>query len=215
MRIALTVYSTILLAAGCAPPAPEPPAEAAPPFELPPMDDRGRHDIDWYLQTAASLQAVGKDEACKRLRALAAHKRLDALPFEEQNVEVMRVFVVCRMLFTARPGGEFPRAAIGGAGFLGGTSYKDWPLDPIEVVDGVPFQVAWGYTLAGTPESPSRYVEYCVENCAWSPTAFRPMTQAEKERALARLLASPKWRRPLTSDEVETLTVQVRERQKP
>src|SRR5262249_15811381 len=131
--------------------------------------------IDWYLQAAAGLQAVGRDEACKRLRALASYERLSALLFEEQDREEEKLFVLCRMLFTAKPGGEFRRPATGGAGFCGDTKYEDWPLDPIEVVGGIPFKVARAKgALAGTPERPDGYLSYCIQHCDWSPVGFGP-----------------------------------------
>jgi hypothetical protein len=115
------------------------------------------------------------------------------------------------MLFRSRPGGEFRRHPLGGAHFLGDTDYGDWPLEPIEIVDGIPFLVVRGYDMAGESVPPVHYVDYCIEHCDWSPLQYLPGGKWEKERALAKLLASPKWRRPLEQYEIEFLSDQVRE----
>src|SRR5258707_376899 len=102
-----------------------------------------------YLRSAVRLQSMGRDEACK---ALLASKDDD------------QVFVLCRMLFTKRGASEFRRPLIGGALFLGTTDYADWSLEPIELVDGIPFLITQGYILAGVPEAAGSYLRYCMAN---------------------------------------------------
>lgn len=75
------------------------------------------------------------------------------------------------MLFQAKPGGEFRGPMIGGAFFIGGT-YRDWPLEPIAVFDHVPILVVTGYVLAGWPEPPGWYVDYCLKNCQWRDARY-------------------------------------------
>src|SRR5262245_17321944 len=82
-----------------------------------------------YLAAAAKLRAAGKEKAAGVLRAAAKDPEVGSLP----------VIILCRMLFTAKPKGEFRRAMIGaphnldgtGGYWLGGGSdLKDWPLEP-------------------------------------------------------------------------------------
>ncbi|NQU10392.1 hypothetical protein HQ590_06365 [bacterium] len=153
----------------------------------------GDYNVDPYIRAAVSLQALGKDEACAKLLAHGG----DA------------VVVLCRMLFAAKTGGEFRRPMIGGATFLGGTGYSDWPLEPIECVDGVPFLVTTGYFLAGFPEPPASYVTYCMTNCVWSSYQWRIPTAEEKRTALGKLLALQKWKRPLDWGERRFLSTQI------
>jgi hypothetical protein len=82
-------------------------------------------------------------------------------------------------------------------------------------VDGIPFFLTRGDLVAGLPERPCRYVDYCSEQCDWSPVRFGPKSPEEKQTALAKLLASPKWGRQLGSSEIEPFARQVRERVKP
>src|SRR5438128_2274316 len=85
------------------------------------------YKVDPYIRAAADLQAISPTKACDTLLSIARE--------DEQG---RRVFILCRMLFAKRKGGVFPRPFLGGTRFMGGTDYADWPLEPIELVDGVP-----------------------------------------------------------------------------
>jgi hypothetical protein len=100
---------------------------------------------------------------------------------------------------------------LGRPGFRGATDSRDWPLEPIELVDGVPFHIVCGYQLAGTPEPPAKYVEYCLQTCDWTPTRIKGKSTAEKRAALAKLLASPKWKAPLSAEDRDYLSGQIRQ----
>ena len=169
------------------------------PKDLPAFNYPINYKVDPYIAAAAKIQSVGEDEAGKHLLALA--KDVD---------HGDKVIILCRMLFTAKSNAEFRRPFIGAAFFLGDTAYADWPLEPIELVDGVPFLVVRGYALGGSPEHPKRYVEYCVGNCAWQTAEFKPRSAAEKQKTLEKLLASPKWKAGLTDEEKQFLTSQIK-----
>jgi len=156
--------------------------------------------VDPYLAAAAKFQAVGKEKAVAILRAAA----------NDPKVENEVVIVLCRLLFTAKPKGEFRRPMIGRPHCLGGTGPADWPLEPIEVVDRVPFLIATGYEMAGQAEPAGEYLDYCLKECAWGATEFKPRTAAEKQAALAGLLASKKWKQPLTEFERKFLADQIK-----
>lgn len=193
------LYALIILAASIVAAAPSEVSLKA----LPDFYSAGwRYKVDPYLRAAVSLQALGKDKACGKLLDLAKVKR-------EDSGESQKVVVLCRMLFAAKPGGEFRRPMIGGAVFLGGTGYSDWPLEPIECVDGVPFLVAAGYFLAGHAEPSESYVQYCMTNCVWSSSQWRMPSGEEKRAALAKLLALPKWKKPLDERDRSFLSSQI------
>jgi hypothetical protein len=187
-----------------------PESAAAPPDDvaLKGLGWADEYRVDPYIAAAAELRAAGKEKAAGVLRAAA----------KDPEVGSLQVIILCRLLFTAKAKGEFRRAMIGAphnldgtASWLGGGSdRKDWPLEPIEVVDGVPLLVVAGYTLGGQPESPEQYLDYCLKECAWGATEFKPRTAAEKEKALAALLASKKWKKPLTVDERQFLAAQIK-----
>ncbi|HZU34578.1 MAG TPA: efflux RND transporter permease subunit [Gemmataceae bacterium] len=155
--------------------------------------------VDPYIAFAAHLQAAGQERAKKVLLDLAK---------DEQHGD--NTVILCRMLFTAKAKGKFRRMGLGGAWFLGNTDYADWPLEPIELVDNVPFLIVRGFTLEGLAEAPSSYVEYCVHNCAWRTQPFKSQTQSAKKKALKKLLASPKWRTPLPHTEKQFLADQIK-----
>jgi hypothetical protein len=162
--------------------------------ELPdPYRGESKYKVDPYIAAAAKLQAAGRDKA---IATLHQGGRLDS------------AIVLSRMLFTAKPNKEFRRPMLGAAVFLGGTTYKDWPLEPIEVVDGIPFLVVWGYILFGQREDD--YPDYCVRECNWNSAVYKPKSAEEKKKALRKLLASPKWKKPLSGAEKAFLTAQIK-----
>jgi hypothetical protein len=132
---------------------------------------------------------MGREAACQELLKAASQ-----VPTREQDEQII---ILCRMLFTKRADSEFRRPMIGGAFFFGATDYSDWSLEPIEVVDGVPFKIVRGYVLGGFPEPASSYLNYCMTACDWNRTAFREATAKELQAALDKLLSSPKWKQPL------------------
>jgi hypothetical protein len=154
---------------------------------------------DPYIRAAVRLQSLGREAALKALKELV-----------REEGEGKRAIILCRMLFAKRPGGEFRRPLLGGAVFLGGTSYSDWPLEPIEVVDGVPFLIVKGYILLGHAESSERYLDYCIADCVWNRVPFESKTPAETAKALAKLIHAAKWKRPLRDGERTYMADQVK-----
>jgi hypothetical protein len=164
---------------------------------LPSLQQQG-FKVTPYVQAAAALQDMGRDAACQALSRAA-----------ETNEANQQIIILCRMLFTARGTNEFRRPGIGMPQCIGGSDYLDWSLEPIELVDGIPFAIAQGYSGGGRPESAQDYLHYCIANCAWSPVHFRDPTGKEKRDALAKLVASGKWKRPLYASEREFLSAQI------
>jgi hypothetical protein len=154
---------------------------------------------DPYIQSAQSLQTMGKEKACKFLRKLAQKDPTYCTwPYYHP-----RTLTLCRMLFKAKPESEFRRAMLGATTFVGTTNYDDWPLDPIEIVDGIPFLVVVDhyYVCSGCPEFMTMYLDYCQENCDWNDYQFKPRSKAEKEQALKKLLALPRLKGKLDTDD--------------
>ena len=183
-RIALGL--PLLLFAGC-----------RPSFDLPDWQ-MGRFKIAPYLHVAAELQAKGREAACQRLLEVAK-------THQEEN----QVIVLCRMLFQKRGPADFRRPWIGAPSFFGGTDIKDWPLEPIEVIDGVPFLITRGYMLAGVPEPAESYLRMCMTECDWNLVPFAEPTPKRLKDALEKLTSSPKWKRPLDGNEKEFLSAQI------
>jgi hypothetical protein len=166
-----------------------------------PSIQRHEYRVDPYIRAAGQLQSAGKETASQQLLTLA---RTAPNYLEER----LKVAVLCRMLFSKRPGSDFARPDLGGPSFLDGYTggrpiadsfddprFKKWPLEPIEIVDGVPFAIVTGYTYEGNwdPRGTESYVRYCMTNCDWSSTLFTRPSSGEKEAALRKLLSSSKW----------------------
>jgi hypothetical protein len=151
-----------------------------------------------YLDVANALQAQPRAIAIKQLEDWAKTGK-----YNDQ------IIILCRMLFEAKPHGEFRRPMLGGFMFYGNTSEKDWPLEPITIVDDVPLKIVSGYFLAGQAESGSAYLAYCLKNTDWTNRRYQPSDEADIESALDKLLSSSIWKRPLNRDEVSNLTEQI------
>jgi hypothetical protein len=104
---------------------------------------------------------------------------------------------------------ELRRPRFGGHLCIGQTTGEDWQLDPIEIIDGVPFLVTTGGLLIGMAEIPYHYLVYCTEECDWNKFVYKSKTAEEKQKALEKLLASPKWKEPLTKEEKKFLSSQI------
>jgi hypothetical protein len=152
-----------------------------------------------YIAVASALQATGQEAACQTLMKVATTNRSS-----------WEVIILSRMLFTNSPSGGFRRARLGAFDFLGDTDYGDWPREPIEMVDGVPFFIATRFQLSGQAEPADVYLNYCMTNCAWSSQRFAPKTSKEAAAALGKLVSSTKWKRPLNTWERQFLTDQLK-----
>jgi|SRR5580658_5979929 hypothetical protein len=161
-------------------------------YALPELIDRNdqlhseRYKVDEYIRSAVALQSLDREAAIKRLHALA------------QDIESQgSVIILCRMLFTRRPGSGFRPPFIVKPMFLGETTDADWPLWPIALIDGIPFLVVVDNPdaiIGGLPESDEMYLRYCEADCDWSNTRYTPKTEQQKRGAMERLLASGKWK---------------------
>ncbi|HEY2784347.1 MAG TPA: hypothetical protein VGJ05_05160 [Fimbriiglobus sp.] len=157
--------------------------------------DGEKHFSDAYIEMSIHLQKMGKDKA---------------VAFLKSPSDSTKVIPLCRMLFTAKPMMEFRRPSIGAPDFFGRTGMNDWKLEPIDIVDGVPFVIVHGYTLGGRAETGRAYLNYAVENCEWSKFEYAKKSTEEKQKALTKLIESKKWKDPLSERVKEFLSVQIK-----
>ena len=108
------------------------------------------------------------------------------------------------MLFVKRRDVAFERPK------LGGPAYTNWSLEPIEIVDGVPFAITWGYSYFGTPPKPDEYVYYCMSHCDWTDAMYSPKTLEQKQAALDKLVKLPNWQQSPDQNELDFLNSQIR-----
>ncbi|MDR3459277.1 MAG: hypothetical protein P4N60_17750 [Verrucomicrobiae bacterium] len=182
--------------------------------ELPPIENLANPDpdsfgrsyrVDPYLKTAERLQAMGQAAACDKLLQLAL-----ASDVQRWHDDAQKISVLCRMLFVKQRGGNLDGPALGLPMWINGTSIKDWPLEPIEIVDGVPFAITYQWQAYGAPTRPNQYLLYCMANCEWSDYKFTPKTEQQKKEAMAKIIVSPKWSVPLNKSEKDFFASQLR-----
>ena len=158
-----------------------------------------------YINTACILQASGEEVSYSALRA--------AIDDKATSPDV--VFVLCRMLYIPKPSKTFRRPELAAPVFFGGTKIEDWPLEPIEIIDGVPFLiilghlVARGHFLATPEESPLKYLEYCSKECVWNSVTYKSIALEDRKKAVDKLLESKKWKKPLSDEEKSMLRHQI------
>lgn len=138
-----------------------------------------RFHILKYLRVAAELQPLGPEVRAIRLRELAR----DPTRSEE-------IFPLCRMLFEAKDGGVLRRPLLGAPVFLSGTSERDWPLEPIALMEGIPILIVKGYALGGHSESAIAYLDYCLKVGRWRGQAYVPATTDQIGAIIGRFLAA-------------------------
>ncbi len=106
-----------------------------------------------------------------------------------------QIIILCRMLFQPPEGETIRRPRLGSPISLDGQfELKDWPSEPISLVNNVPFLVTTGYALGGQPESARVYLSFCLsKNYEWTSESYYVSTQWQLNNALAELKTSRKW----------------------
>jgi hypothetical protein len=203
MRV-VTSLGVIVLAATLLPRAttyamtPPEPYEYDPPFPFWEMQRQQTYRVDNFIRMAMALQSLDRSDALDELHSWARDPHAHA-----------RVIVLARMLFVPRAGSELRSPGLGRAVLLGGTDYSDWPQEPIEIVDGVPFLITGGYELLGAPERDEGYLRYCETNGDWTAFKYDAKTAEQKRDALQKLLASDKWKVALNDRERKFFSDQI------
>jgi len=180
-----------------------------------------------YLDVAVGLQSFPKEEAIEQLTEWAKSKRHE-----------LEVIALCRMLFTEKsdiygkmPNGakngeiealigqkpSFRRPGLGSPIFVGmhgevtssQSDFNHFNLEPIIIVDGVPFWIVKMYLLNGKQESSSEYLAYCIKNLEWNPFRFKCSTKENSESAYNNLIEIHLNRKNLDSSELKFLHNQI------
>jgi hypothetical protein len=142
-----------------------------------------------YIALSEERTVKELKDACEKAREAYPPRHVDFVLSEQ-------IGWLCRLLYTSKPGQPL-RAPRFGALMLPFNTMRsaDWPLMPLAESDGVFFILAQSYTIAGVPEDPVHYLEYCVQSGSFRREALRVPTPNEAERALSALLASPAWKK--------------------
>ncbi len=134
-----------------------------------------------YLEVAAVLQTLPEAQRVTQLRAWAAE--LDS-HYPPGRYRPATIAILCRMLFEPKRGQSFRGEGLGAPYFVGYTRFSPaevalkFPLEPILLVDGIPFDVVRGTSMAGSgSEGASDYENFrqgswSVAGC-WRPSQMR------------------------------------------
>ena len=111
-----------------------------------------------------ALQPLGKEKALSALQSY-----LDALSQDEpydDNV-TNHIFVILRLLFEPYEHGKrFPAPRNFEWQVFQEELQQDWPLNPVELVEGIPFKLfGGGMGFSGQPEHPSSHIEFAKKHC--------------------------------------------------
>jgi hypothetical protein len=156
------------------------------PSQSTPFDSYDTYKIRTGLDTVRQLQELGETKAIAKLRSWAKAHPGD-----------LRTIIMCRMLFKGRKA-PLRRPYLGGAGFFGGTTYADWPLEPITIFEGVPILITRGYTLGGKAESAEAYLTYCIQNGSWVSLKYEERTPQQITASVSAFMAKTPWKQALS-----------------
>jgi beta-lactamase regulating signal transducer with metallopeptidase domain len=163
------------------------------------LDEQKQRSAAIIQQLEEDVKGLGAFSAPGKYRSAAymnVASQLLALP-ENRRVEVLKdwskryndqCIVLCRMLFEAKEGGQFRRPGLGAPSFVDSPDAQAWPLEPIALVDNVPFVIVHGYLLGGQPEPASNYLEYCLKNCKWRERDYSKSDQGTLTGAFKKLM---------------------------
>ena len=185
--VLLLIVAVTCLASSGAEPVTKPPTE---PAYIDTFAFLENYSIQHYLESAQELPKLEPAQRAERLKRLAVDPK-----------RASEVFPLCRMLFEAKPKGKFRRPMIGGASFIDGRDYADWPLEPITIFEGVPILIVSGYVLGGFPEQPEWYVNYCLKECAGRDTKYEPVAREKRKQIVEKFIAA----NPKVNDDVDWL----------
>jgi len=175
---------------GDAPSKAEPDLDRLPPLIISSKEKTFRADP--YIAAAGWLQAMGKEEAFRCLGDFNSRKDFQ-LTDDFRAYKAEAIYVLCRMLFTARAGHDFRAPMLGAP-----SEHKNQaPLAPVHIVDGVPFlTVKYALKRGEATEEPTDYLLYCITQCDWSHYHYTSKSMSEKRAAMAKLLATHAYLQP-------------------
>jgi hypothetical protein len=206
-RLLFSGMVVAMLACGCSSPSTPFDHVASDSFDsLPTLSGRAFR-AEPYIAVAIQLQAMGEAGAVDRLIEFA---RKD--PKSLQVCE--KVEGLCQMLFTPPPAEKHAAVGFFMGYWLPITNHlteTGWEMAPLEVVDGVPFSIELriGYEGFFPNDIIESHVLYCARRYRWGAPQISVKTKEEREAALAKLIATPQWTRPLTPEEISALHRQI------
>lgn len=158
----------------------------------------GNYKCNPYIKLANYIQSIDRTKAIEILKEYAKTYK-----YEDQ------IIVLTKMLFQAKKDSTLRRPLIGSADFMGNTDYKDWPNEPIEIINNIPFLITRGYSLGGEPEPSLKYLEFCIENGEWTKNNYCIKKEEELKTGLKTLLNSKKWSTELSTSDKTFIEKQI------
>ncbi|MDD3741713.1 MAG: hypothetical protein PHH30_10760 [Bacteroidales bacterium] len=143
-----------------------------------------------YLNLANYIQSLEKNQAIELIKEYA-----NTYQYEDQ------IIILTRMLFQSKNDSVLRRPYLGAAFFFSDTDYNEWPTEPIEIINNIPFLILGGYSLGGLSEPSLNYLEYCIENGEWTENIYSVKTEEELQAGLNVLLNDKKWNKELSTTE--------------
>jgi len=169
-----------------------------------------------FLEAAIALQGLPEDQRLAELRTWA-QVSADLRGRGDLDEQLIVLF---RMLFAPGAGQTFWRVGSINPEFVGdsvGDSSRNsadgsqpWPLDPIILVDGIPFFIENRSMIAEVTDSSKIELEhYVARMLPWTSFRYSTATLEERRKALVKLVNEHSWPRQLTGKEIMFLTDQV------
>lgn len=157
--------------------------------DLPSLFQKNEFTAAEFIEAVNYFIELGEDAAVRNLDIIGAKEQVynGFHPHE-------RVGWMCRVLFDSKNAEPIRQP------FFGGLSLPDktmpsasWPRYPVALSGSTYFVLSEGYTVAGTPEDPSDYIEHCRNNGVFRSTKLEVPTKAQALLDAAALRKSKAW----------------------
>ena len=173
------------------------------------LDPYETYSIKKTLDTARGLQMDGREKAIAKLKMWAKANRepqswveadQDLKSWVRVERDELRMIVMCRMLFKGEQA-SLRRPFIGHANFIGGTTYDDWPMEPVAIYEGIPILITQSYRVVGEVLPAEAYLSYCVQQGSWVSEKYEDKNLEQINASLSSFLTATKWKKGLSNSE--------------
>jgi len=140
------------------------------------------------------LHSIGMEKAIAALKDYHSLATMDVNRAFIYNLDSLRIHFILRLLFVRKDGkSQMPEIWLGVTDLYKMRRDTSFPLFPIALESGVPFQLTGGGDIMGvSPEDPMKNIEFYEIKCVLRDVPLEPSIPPTE--ALNRLLASVRWK---------------------
>ena len=147
-----------------------------------------------FAEAVNHFVALGEDASVKELLSMEVDNWSSTVHSNNLWSVNERIGWMCRVLFEAKTDEALHRPAFGALWPLPPLPPKDWPLFPVALSGSTYFVLSEGYSLAGVPDRPKFYIEYCRKSGVFRTKAVVVPTRKQAVKDAEALHESSQWK---------------------